>query len=141
MNILLTLPGLLVILFQNRGAFGTVDSVVLIAITQVALPGFYFLDTSADARAYFTSAFDFSREFMYKWTVNWRFVSEETFLSKGFARGLLIAHVVTLIAFGWFRWNPVPGGSAAVLKRGLSSVKASFRPAVPLGQLPSSRRC
>ncbi|WOO81107.1 Dol-P-Man:Man(5)GlcNAc(2)-PP-Dol alpha-1,3-mannosyltransferase [Vanrija pseudolonga] len=138
MNILLTLPGLLVILFQNRGAFGTVDSVVLIAITQVALPGFYFLDTAADARAYFTSAFDFSREFMYKWTVNWRFVSEETFLSKGFARGLLIAHVVTLIAFGWFRWNPVPGGSAAVLKRGLSSVKASFRPAVPLGQLPSS---
>ncbi|KAL1411484.1 dolichyl-P-Man:Man(5)GlcNAc(2)-PP-dolichol alpha-1,3-mannosyltransferase [Vanrija albida] len=138
MNILLTLPGLLVILFQNRGAFGTVDSVVLIAITQVALPGFYFLDTADNARAYFTSAFDFSRQFMYKWTVNWRFVSEETFLSKGFARGLLIAHVATLVAFGWFRWNPVPGGSAAVLKRGLGSVKASFRAAVPLGQLPSS---
>lgn len=54
--------------------------------------------------SYFGRAFELSRAFLYKWTVNWRFVPEETFLSRPFALGLLSLHIGLL---GWFavtRW-------------------------------------
>jgi len=41
---------------------------------------------------------------MFKWTVNWRFVGESTFLSKPFSLALLGAHVVLLLAFLHSRW-------------------------------------
>lgn len=41
---------------------------------------------------------------MFKWTVNWRFVGEERFLSKGFSIGLISAHIVLLYFFGVGRW-------------------------------------
>ena len=41
---------------------------------------------------------------MFKWTVNWRFVGEETFLSKSFSYSLLGLHVVLLGIFGLSRW-------------------------------------
>jgi alpha-1,3-mannosyltransferase len=55
--------------------------------------------------SYFGKAFELSRAFLYKWTVNWRFVREETFLSRPFALGLLGINVLLL---GWFtvtRWT------------------------------------
>lgn len=54
--------------------------------------------------SYFGRAFEFTRAFFYKWTVNWRFVSEETFLSKPFAISLLAAHAVLLLFFAYTRW-------------------------------------
>lgn len=36
---------------------------------------------------------------MFKWTVNWRFVEEETFLSRPFSAGLLAAHASLLLLF------------------------------------------
>lgn len=60
-----------------------------------------------DYHAYFSKAFEFSRQFFYKWTVNWRFVSEETFLSPSFATGLLVIHISLLAYFALFpgkRW-------------------------------------
>lgn len=36
---------------------------------------------------------------MFKWTVNWRFVGEEAFLSKEFSLGLLVLHISLLAAF------------------------------------------
>jgi len=74
-----------------------------------------------DPRAYFQNAFDLSRVFMYKWTVNWRFLDEQTFLSRSWARGLLVGHVTVLVAFGLFRWCRSDGGVAVVLRRGFSS--------------------
>lgn len=41
---------------------------------------------------------------MFKWTVNWRFVGEETFLSKSFSYSLLGLHVLLLGVFGLSRW-------------------------------------
>lgn len=58
----------------------------------------------ADLLAYVTRAFDFGRQFLYKWTVNWRFVSEETFLSKSFSTGLLLANALLLGGFLSTRW-------------------------------------
>ena len=42
---------------------------------------------------------------MFKWTVNWRFVGEETFLSREFSVALLVLHVSILVLFtiGWVK--------------------------------------
>lgn len=139
MNILLFVPGLLVVLFQYRGAAGVLDSLIIIGFVQLGLGGMYFFEDAEQLRTYFRSAYDFSRQFLYKWTVNWRFVPEDVFLTKAFANCLLGLHVAVLVAFGLYRWCPVPGGTGAVLSRGLHNLRSLFRPAVLPGQLRSSR--
>jgi len=56
-------------------------------------------------KSYLIRSFDFGRQFMYKWTVNWRFVPEDIFLGKAFSRSLLLAHVVTLLFFAFRKWT------------------------------------
>jgi len=58
---------------------------------------------------------------MFKWTVNWRFVGEETFLSKPFSIALLSAHAVLLLAFLHSRWLRPANISLAGIKRMLLS--------------------
>lgn len=48
---------------------------------------------------YLSKAFELSRQFMFKWTVNWRFVGEETFLSREFSFGLLVLHISLMAIF------------------------------------------
>lgn len=50
-------------------------------------------------------AFQLGRQFFYKWTVNWRFVPEEMFLSSTFSNGLLAAHASLLLLFASSRWT------------------------------------
>lgn len=57
-------------------------------------------------------AFDFRRVFLYEWTVNWRFVKEELFLSRQFAIGLLVVHGTLLLFFATTRWLKPLGRSA-----------------------------
>lgn len=54
---------------------------------------------------YLSRAFELSRQFMFKWTVNWRFIGEETFLSREFSIGLLVLHVsiLGLFSIGWVK--------------------------------------
>jgi alpha-1,3-mannosyltransferase len=54
--------------------------------------------------SYFARAFELSRAFLYRWTVNWRFVPEPTFLSRPFAISLLLTHASLLIYFAVTRW-------------------------------------
>lgn len=49
-------------------------------------------------------AFEFTRQFLFKWTVNWRFVGEETFLSREFSLALAVANISLLIFFLDTRW-------------------------------------
>jgi alpha-1,3-mannosyltransferase len=56
-----------------------------------------FLQTNATG--YFSRAFELSRQFLFKWTVNWRFVGEDTFLSREFSLGLLVLHISLLAIF------------------------------------------
>lgn len=79
------------------------------------LLGYEFL--GANARSYLSRAFEFSRQFMFKWTVNWRFVGEEVFLSKTFSIALLSAHVILLLAFLHFLWLRPANISLAGVKR------------------------
>jgi alpha-1,3-mannosyltransferase len=46
---------------------------------------------------------------MYKWTVNWRFVPEDVFLSRPFALSLLTVHVGLLYWFIHTRWMKPSG--------------------------------
>ena len=118
MSALLYLPGVLVILFRRVNIRGIIAHLIVIIATHVvaALP---FL--REDEVEYLTGAFNFGRAFLYKWTVNWRFLDEETFLSKPFARILLLGHVTTLVAFGLFKWCRCEGGTFALLKRGFQN--------------------
>ncbi|KIY63451.1 glycosyltransferase family 58 protein [Cylindrobasidium torrendii FP15055 ss-10] len=99
MNIILYLPALLVILVKRRGIYRAIPPLAVVAAVQlaVAYPFRYFL------KEYLAGAFDLSRIFLYKWTVNWRMISEETFLSREWHTTLLLGQVVTLVVFGW-RW-------------------------------------
>jgi alpha-1,3-mannosyltransferase len=56
-------------------------------------------------RAYLARAFQLNRQFFYKWTVNWRFVPEEIFLSASFSYTLLTAHASLLLLFATTRWT------------------------------------
>ena len=115
MSILLYLPGLLVILFKRRGLLLTVVYMVFLAMTQIFFAVPFLME---DARAYAQSAFNFGRVFLYKWTVNWRFIEEDVFLSSRFAITLLVGHATVLILFGLFKWCELDGGVYRVLSRG-----------------------
>lgn len=132
MSILLYLPGLLVILFKRRGLLLTLIHLVTLSATQ-ALFAIPFL--REDPWGYARSAFDLGRVFLYKWTVNWRLLDEETFLSNRLATTLLVGHGTVLIAFGLFKWCAPDGGVASVLYRGLR------RPLHPAGLVPVTADC
>lgn len=102
MTLLLAAPGVGVVLLQGAGLAGALGSGLSVLLSQVVLAApFLTRNTGVD---YFLRAFDLGRQFLYKWTVNWRFVGEDTFLSKGFAIGLLIVHATLLLTFLQTKW-------------------------------------
>ena len=115
MSVLLYVPGLLVVLFKRRGLASTLGHVLALAATQAVLGAPFLL---AHPRTYLKYAFEFSRVFLFKWTVNWRFLGESLFLSPMWARGLLATHLGVLVLFGFGRWCRAQGGVWSVLDRG-----------------------
>jgi len=117
MSLLLVLPALGVVLFLARGVGPGLRQAALMAQLQIllALPF-----ASTNLRGYLGRAFEFSRIFLFKWTVNWRFVGEETFLSKGFSISLLVGHISVLAAFALTRWlKPAGRPIQTVISRAL----------------------
>lgn len=98
MSALLYLPGAAVVMLANLKSIWACAAALSIPFFApqiiLALPFIREYPYS-----YVNRAFEFSREFLYKWTVNWRFLDEEMFLSKEFAICLLLAHAIILIAF------------------------------------------
>ncbi|ORX92176.1 Lethal(2)neighbour of Tid protein [Clohesyomyces aquaticus] len=101
MSLLLPLPAIGVLALQAMGPREMMTQLMI--VVQVSLG--YGYPFRKRAPSYFARAFELSRAFLYKWTVNWRFVPESTFLSKPFALGLLAAHLGLLVWFGLTRWN------------------------------------
>jgi alpha-1,3-mannosyltransferase len=101
MILLLTAPGLAFVLVQGAGLLNAFFAGVSVVGLQ-ALIGLPFLQV--DSWEYVRSAFDFGRAFLFEWTVNWRFMGEELFLSKGFAASLLLVHVSSLAVFATTTW-------------------------------------
>ncbi|TVY84288.1 Dol-P-Man:Man(5)GlcNAc(2)-PP-Dol alpha-1,3-mannosyltransferase [Lachnellula suecica] len=101
MTLLLALPSIGVMLFLARGVQASLKQAWMMIQLQVII-AFPFLPSNLTG--YLSSAFEFSRQFMFKWTVNWRFVGEETFSSKEFSITLLVGHISALILFITTRW-------------------------------------
>ncbi|RMD43561.1 hypothetical protein DV735_g1574, partial [Chaetothyriales sp. CBS 134920] len=101
MTLLLVAPGLAFVLVHGAGFANALTAGVGVVLFQ-ALIGAPFMQT--DAWMYLRQAFDFGRVFLFKWTVNYRFVGEEIFLSKQFAVALLVVHLSLLLVFAQTRW-------------------------------------
>ena len=94
MNVLLFAPALFFLLLQSCGIPRTAWYLLVCAAIQLAL-GYPFL--KHNWWGYVNRAFDLSRVFAFKWTVNWRFLDEATFVSGGFALLLLLGHVFFMV--------------------------------------------
>ncbi|XP_022090013.1 dol-P-Man:Man(5)GlcNAc(2)-PP-Dol alpha-1,3-mannosyltransferase-like [Acanthaster planci] len=114
MNILLFSPALLLLLLTEFGFWATIPRLFICAFLQfvVAIP---FL--RENPAGYIIRSFDLGRQFFFKWTVNWRFLSEEFFLNRYFQISLLAMHVVLLALFVIHRWNRRRGGILALLPK------------------------
>ncbi|XP_020309033.2 dol-P-Man:Man(5)GlcNAc(2)-PP-Dol alpha-1,3-mannosyltransferase isoform X1 [Oncorhynchus kisutch] len=102
MNVLLFAPGLLFLLLSEFGLMRTIPKLSLCAAIQLLL-GLPFL--MENPIGYMTRAFDLGRQFMFTWTVNWRFLPEWLFLSRYFHLVLLAAHLLALLLFALRRWK------------------------------------
>lgn len=102
MSALLYLPGYGIVLWRISSFKYALAMAVPMAAVQIGMAA-PFLATHP--REYLNGAFELSREFMYKWTVNWRFLHEQLFLSKKFAASLLVLHACTILSYTakWLR--------------------------------------
>lgn len=100
MSTLITLPAILAIVY-SRGLECLIQCLGIITMTQVIV-AFPFL--ASHPLEYLQRAFDFKRQFLYKWTVNWRFVPQELFEDRRFGVGLLSAHALLLLAWAYRRF-------------------------------------
>ncbi|CAM9578312.1 unnamed protein product [Choristocarpus tenellus] len=100
MNILLFAPGLLLLLLQANGLSGAIVCLAICGSVQLVL-GAPFLWRFPSA--YLRRSFELGRAFQYRWTVNFKFLSEEVFLSWQLSAFLLLLTVVALGLFAW-KW-------------------------------------
>ncbi|CAG2173398.1 unnamed protein product, partial [Oppiella nova] len=110
MNVLLFAPALLLLLLETNHIRNTIINLSVCALIQLAL-GLPFL--LSYPKAYILNSFNFGRVFLHKWTVNWRFVTNEVFVSQYFHITLLALHLLILLLFfkkryfKWHKWLPV----------------------------------
>jgi alpha-1,3-mannosyltransferase len=96
MNILLFAPAILLTYLTCLGLKDTLLQLTICALVQVLL-GIPFILTNPVA--YIRGAFNLGRVFIYEWTVNWRFLSEDIFTNSYFHIGLLVLHMALLLFF------------------------------------------
>ncbi|ESO11026.1 hypothetical protein HELRODRAFT_185299 [Helobdella robusta] len=111
MNILLFAPGLLVLMLLRFKVTQVIQLLSICAGLQIFL-GLPFL--VMNPAAYIIRSFEFSRQFLFQWTVNWRFLSEEIFLDRRFHALLLLAHLSFIIYFTFTHWTRRYGGVRAL---------------------------
>ncbi|KAI0596303.1 glycosyltransferase family 58 protein [Biscogniauxia sp. FL1348] len=125
MSLLLVLPAIGVILLLGRGFSGSLQMAAIMAQIQfiIARP---FLQENW--RGYLSRAFELSRQFLFKWTVNWRFVGEDAFLSRPFALALLAMHALVLVGFIANKWLRPSGKSLSAIVAPILRVTSPFAP-------------
>eukprot|EP01102_Stenamoeba_stenopodia_P007874 TRINITY_DN2222_c0_g2_i2.p1 TRINITY_DN2222_c0_g2~~TRINITY_DN2222_c0_g2_i2.p1 ORF type:complete len:422 (-),score=74.69 TRINITY_DN2222_c0_g2_i2:136-1401(-) len=112
MNVLLFAPAFGLVLVKSVGWLKTIIYLSLSLLVQIGL-AWPFLTTYP--ASYFNRAFEFGRQFIFKWSVNWQFVGEDTFLTKEFALLLMGAHLLVLFLFAERRWTLADGGLLNVI--------------------------
>jgi alpha-1,3-mannosyltransferase len=118
MSILLYLPAIGIILVYRKGLVVCGAYMMAAALLQALVAQEFLLSYPGE---YLTSSFDFSRAFLYKWTVNWKFLDEATFLSRRLSTTLLLAHLTVLFAFAAWKWCRAHGGIFEVIVKAVSS--------------------
>ncbi|GMH32259.1 hypothetical protein BSKO_00093 [Bryopsis sp. KO-2023] len=117
MNVLLMAPPVLAIVLMSERVIAALVGVVLGVVLQIGLAMPFLMEHPGQ---YLSRAFEFSRVFLYKWTVNWKFLPEGVFLSKPFAISLLAAHIGGVFLLSHFEWMKTTGGCYATVARFLS---------------------
>ncbi|XP_027268856.1 dol-P-Man:Man(5)GlcNAc(2)-PP-Dol alpha-1,3-mannosyltransferase isoform X3 [Cricetulus griseus] len=102
MNVLLFAPGLLFLLLTQFGFRGALPKLAICAAIQVVLGLPFLLENPI---GYLSRSFDLGRQFLFQWTVNWRFLPEAIFLHRAFHLALLAAHLTLLLLFALCRWH------------------------------------
>lgn len=96
MNILLYAPCLLIVYLTNLSLLNTFVNLCVCGLVQLIL-GAPFLYTNP--LSYIQGSFDLGRIFEHKWTVNYRFLSQDTFENRRFHIALLALHITLLLTF------------------------------------------
>lgn len=102
MSMLLVLPAAGVIVLQGHGT-SEASFIGMICGMVLMVSSFPFV-FEGEGWHYMTRAFNLGRKFLFKWTVNWRFLGEEVFSSDAFSGSLLVVHVSLLLVFLQNRW-------------------------------------
>ena len=103
MNILLFAPALWMLMIVDIGMYGSLSCIFICALVQL-LAGAPFL--ANNFWGYIGRSFEMGRVFTFKWSVNYKFLPENIFVSKQFAIGLLCFHLLFLGLFFTQRWYP-----------------------------------
>ncbi|KAK5576305.1 hypothetical protein RB653_007446 [Dictyostelium firmibasis] len=114
MNVLLYAPALLFLMLSTFGFWRTIPKLMICGFVQVLLAIPFLL---VNPQGYLLRAFEFSRQFLFKWTVNWRFLPEDLFLNKFWALFLLSIHLFFIFLF-YLKYIKKEGGILNILKRG-----------------------
>ncbi|KAI5925255.1 glycosyltransferase family 58 protein [Camillea tinctor] len=125
MSLLLVLPAVGVILLLGRGFSGSLQMAAIMAQIQFVIARPFLQE---NWKGYLSRAFELSRQFLFKWTVNWRFVGEETFLSRPFALTLLALHALVLAGFIANKWLKPSGKSLSAIIVPILQVTSPFSP-------------
>jgi alpha-1,3-mannosyltransferase len=104
MTLLLAGPAVGVVLLQAVGRAEALFTGLYVLAVHILMALPFFGQDQDTGISYVYRSFDLGRQFLYKWTVNWRFVDEETFLSRSFAISLLVIHVSLLLLFFQTKW-------------------------------------
>ncbi|KAI4301390.1 hypothetical protein L6164_034673 [Bauhinia variegata] len=123
MNVLLYAPPLLLLMLKAMDITGVLWALAGAALVQILL-GLPFL--VSHPVAYVARAFNLGRVFIHFWSVNFKFVPEQVFISKGFAISLLVTHLILLISFANYRWCKHEGGLLNFLHSRYVSTKLRF---------------
>ncbi|XP_015355408.1 dol-P-Man:Man(5)GlcNAc(2)-PP-Dol alpha-1,3-mannosyltransferase isoform X2 [Marmota marmota marmota] len=113
MNVLLFAPGLLFLLLMQFGFRGALPKLGICAVLQVVLGLPFLLENPI---GYLSRSFDLGRQFLFRWTVNWRFLPEALFLHRAFHLALLAAHLTLLLLFALCRWHRTGESILSLLK-------------------------
>ena len=117
MNVLLFAPGVLAVLIKDARP-QAVGAGVAAGVALQAVLGAPFL--LRDAGAYLGRAFEFSRVFAHRWSVNGQLLPERAFLSPALAAALLAAHAALLARFAERDWFAAEGGARRAVARFLA---------------------
>lgn len=134
MSLLLGAPAIGIILVQVLPFKRAANALFLMAQVQFTLA----VPFLSNARGYLARSFELSRVFLYKWTVNWRFVGEDRFLSREFATALIILHLTLLATFVWTRWSRPSGLSVpALISTALNPLPTEIQQQIYLDTTPT----